>query len=1100
MKKLLLILLFLLPVLCSAQVIRFMGRYDVSAVDYVNDSTWTLTGTFVDNTGSYNGLNADTNNKVVQRGYNVDGIIVYDRYKVVGVISQTTTDLVVNVRSDFTGGIQNIMGTPYTGAFPIATPVSDTSHLTYLADLIMDGIDVDYFYALINLNLYETKAAINPSTDTSLLVHKTTIISTTSPLMGGGDFSINRTHYLNTDTLIYWRNKQNGFMVNVVDYGADSTGHTDCTTAIQNALDAVPIKGAIVFFPAGKYKTVGGLTINYNTTILGANGNFSVDFTGTPHFDTVGSVILCTSATNNLFTVNSSGCQFQNIALINTSITTPSAGASIYLDNAGTLKIHDCTIDGFWNNIDLINGLYWNISASSFVNPVNYNLYIHSPSYPDWGCNSLTTSYFQASALTVANIRYESSGALKISDCYFGGVAGHYPSAHIDAEIKGGTQQLQIDNCAFEAFYDYGIHVYTYGSASYAVVSITNNWLCSYHKVTGNYIKIKGNIQGVVISNNTLGDYSFGNIYGIAADSVTNISILGNVYTNGWTKTRMKLTNCIDVDTLIYSAMWNTVVAKQDSVDNPWMFLNNSIVQRLPNDSVSLGGTKAYYPVDITRNVRIQGTNKLLFGGTGAGDADTKANLYRFTTDGATNQLVTDGSFRVGEDLYVIGEVHVFENIKILNIAGDDWLGFAIRDIYGHTEAVVNLDNIGNLSMADTLKIGKKIVKSGAADSCLMRDPADSIIKMRVLPTVPPVTPATVTAGSNKISLGGTPTGAVLQAFSIDVNQGNIDHNSLLNYVATKHFYQKDINYDSLMNKPAIHDTAYTRIYQGTGILVTGSAPNFTIKADTALVETKTLATSQLATKLNRLNAITDGYIPYQSASTHAFVDGPFFTDGTNVILGAATTPRSNLEIQGTMGMTTSSAMGAYWKIKPYSTNSSFGIGYFNVAASNDWYPTAGTPAIKLTYDGTLSVLAAYTTTVGVTNKPLFIDDAGLIGTQTPFTINDSVTIWHGMHKYQSEVTLDDDQTITFFAEASGNGTIYAHSCGGTPGYAFASFDFTNLGVVNLHSISTNAAAADTDAKLDLYFDDYHHLIIKNRLGAVAKLIIDINYETDICY
>ena len=39
--------------------------------------------------------------------------------------------------------------------------------------------------------------------------------------------------------------------------------------------------------------------------------------------------------------------------------------------------------------------------------------------------------------------------------------------------------------------------------------------------------------------------------------------------------------------------------------------------------------------------------------------------------------------------------------------------------------------------------------------------------------------PADVTAGSTKITLGGTPTGASLVAFSIDVNQANLDHGSI---------------------------------------------------------------------------------------------------------------------------------------------------------------------------------------------------------------------------------------------------------------------------------------------------------------------------------
>lgn len=39
--------------------------------------------------------------------------------------------------------------------------------------------------------------------------------------------------------------------------------------------------------------------------------------------------------------------------------------------------------------------------------------------------------------------------------------------------------------------------------------------------------------------------------------------------------------------------------------------------------------------------------------------------------------------------------------------------------------------------------------------------------------------PASVTAGSSKITLGGTPTNAALIAFSIDVNQANLDHGSI---------------------------------------------------------------------------------------------------------------------------------------------------------------------------------------------------------------------------------------------------------------------------------------------------------------------------------
>lgn len=156
-----LILLLLFPILANSQVARFMGRYDVSKVDYVADSTWQITGTFIDNTGSYTGLSCDTNDKIIQRGYDSLGRIVFDRYRITAIITQTVNDLVVNVKSDYTGGIQNSSNMPFTGSFPIASAVSDTSSLTYRTSMYQNLIDPDYDAALDNLNLYENRTHWN---------------------------------------------------------------------------------------------------------------------------------------------------------------------------------------------------------------------------------------------------------------------------------------------------------------------------------------------------------------------------------------------------------------------------------------------------------------------------------------------------------------------------------------------------------------------------------------------------------------------------------------------------------------------------------------------------------------------------------------------------------------------------------------------------------------------------------------------------------------------------------------------------------------------------------------------------------------------------
>jgi Pectate lyase superfamily protein len=48
--------------------------------------------------------------------------------------------------------------------------------------------------------------------------------------------------------------------INVTTYGADPTGSSDSTTAIRQAIDAVPASGGVVYFPAGNYLVTSTLT------------------------------------------------------------------------------------------------------------------------------------------------------------------------------------------------------------------------------------------------------------------------------------------------------------------------------------------------------------------------------------------------------------------------------------------------------------------------------------------------------------------------------------------------------------------------------------------------------------------------------------------------------------------------------------------------------------------------------------------------------------------------------------------------------------------------------------------------------------------------
>ena len=139
-----------------------MGAFAVNDVEYIDGTHWYLGGIFSDLTGSFTGLSITIDNKILQRGIDTGNRWVYDRYRITNIVNQKVDTLQVIVVSDFTNGIQNRDGFPYSGNFPIAEAVMDTSKLTYRPSLLYQQIDEDYNAAFDNLNLYVTKQNATP--------------------------------------------------------------------------------------------------------------------------------------------------------------------------------------------------------------------------------------------------------------------------------------------------------------------------------------------------------------------------------------------------------------------------------------------------------------------------------------------------------------------------------------------------------------------------------------------------------------------------------------------------------------------------------------------------------------------------------------------------------------------------------------------------------------------------------------------------------------------------------------------------------------------------------------------------------------------------
>ena len=59
-----------------------------------------------------------------------------------------------------------------------------------------------------------------------------------------------------------------GAAVNVLDYGADSTGTNSASTALQSAIDSFGGNAGVVYFPNGSYKLTANVTLPSNITLL----------------------------------------------------------------------------------------------------------------------------------------------------------------------------------------------------------------------------------------------------------------------------------------------------------------------------------------------------------------------------------------------------------------------------------------------------------------------------------------------------------------------------------------------------------------------------------------------------------------------------------------------------------------------------------------------------------------------------------------------------------------------------------------------------------------------------------------------------------------
>lgn len=136
-----------------------------------------------------------------------------------------------------------------------------------------------------------------------------------------------------------------GAYANVLDYGADETGATDSTAAIQSALAAVNAAGggSVVVPNGGKFLIDNDLIIPANVSLVGPHqfvgspGNSST----APYGDMGGALRLNSTKTITL----SSNSSLSGLLIYRKGMTFPAANAALFAGTAITINGDDCAVD-----------------------------------------------------------------------------------------------------------------------------------------------------------------------------------------------------------------------------------------------------------------------------------------------------------------------------------------------------------------------------------------------------------------------------------------------------------------------------------------------------------------------------------------------------------------------------------------------------------------------------------------------------------------------------------------------------------------------------------------------------------------------------------
>lgn len=244
-------------------------------------------------------------------------------------------------------------------------------------------------------------------------------------------------------------------VVNVkTDYGATGNGSTDDTTAIQNALNAVPVGGGVVYLPAGRYKVSSMLQAPTSGTVLRgalpghpANDFHNIAGTRIEAFGTLsGNPIVRfqeTADTNPLF-----GCMLADLIIDGMGTATgPGVHWRSYESRIDRVNIFRCGTNGLW-----VNGYPgWDLYDTVITRVISSNNG-GSGVYLDTGATDLLIADCVVHNNNI-NLEVRNGSSIQMTACHF------YDATLDNIRINGGGSRSKFVGLKIEGAGAHGVNM-----------------------------------------------------------------------------------------------------------------------------------------------------------------------------------------------------------------------------------------------------------------------------------------------------------------------------------------------------------------------------------------------------------------------------------------------------------------------------------------------------------------------------------------------------------------------------------------------------------------------------------------------------------------